>query len=344
MIVPNIAALQTIKVFSPPDRSTVEVLGYYAANDGGGGRFVWDATSTATADGGQVVSSAAAGTGRWLRQRTSAVRDIREWGAKVDQTTDDGPAIQAALDYGGCILVPGLARTNQVLQWKSDGTTLMGLNTKTCGIRSFATGGLIESATKATATRMWCVLKDLTLQLSAGSAPVVDWQSMQLGKLENLFIYGNGAGTAAGIYMGVQTYGAQQCTYNHVSAGYITNCGKGIHLTDGANANQVMGIRIQIGGAGGVGVKFEPATLNGCNGNLLQHCSFEWSGNTMTGVHFAGKAWDNQVFAGRFENLLAGVLIDANNKRVSVIAGAFSGCSADVTDNGAPEDEHWVAP
>ncbi|MDF2660944.1 MAG: hypothetical protein K0Q94_3735 [Paenibacillus sp.] len=60
----NIAELRTM---SGAVCRTVHVLGYYEANDGGGGLFYWDGGSTAADNGGTVIQPAGIATGRWLR-------------------------------------------------------------------------------------------------------------------------------------------------------------------------------------------------------------------------------------------------------------------------------------
>ena len=65
----------------------IETLGYYSAGDGGGGTFYWDATSTATDDGGTIIKAAPT-TGRWLRVDTDILNPL--WfGATGDGVTDD---------------------------------------------------------------------------------------------------------------------------------------------------------------------------------------------------------------------------------------------------------------
>lgn len=61
----------------------VDAAGYYVAGDGGGGRFRWDPQSQAVADGGLVVAPSAVGSGpgRWLREHTIGLVDVRWFGA-----------------------------------------------------------------------------------------------------------------------------------------------------------------------------------------------------------------------------------------------------------------------
>ena len=85
------------------------VLGYYSANDGLGGTFVWSASSTATDDGGVVIKpNSISGTGRWIRQFSGYSANVAMWGAKGNGVTNDQPAIQAAIDYCTINGVPNL--------------------------------------------------------------------------------------------------------------------------------------------------------------------------------------------------------------------------------------------
>lgn len=83
---------------------TVEVLGYYIVNDGGGGVFLWDDTATQSDDGGTVIESNIGGIGRWLRVMNGIV-DVRWFGAKGNYLSpsnigqDDTVFLQAACDY-----------------------------------------------------------------------------------------------------------------------------------------------------------------------------------------------------------------------------------------------------
>ncbi|BBP82462.1 hypothetical protein PHLH8_21040 [Pseudomonas sp. Pc102] len=80
------------------------VLGYYQAGDGGGGAYSLDAADTSTADNGGTVIVAADG-GRWKMAVTGEV-SIKQFGAKADDTTDAGPAINASTSALGYAFVP----------------------------------------------------------------------------------------------------------------------------------------------------------------------------------------------------------------------------------------------
>lgn len=88
------------------DGIVFDATGYYAAGDNGGGQFRWDATSTATSDGGSVINPTGnTGAGRWLRifPEDSEIT-FEMWGAqKLDDLDDVGfdstSAINACLAF-----------------------------------------------------------------------------------------------------------------------------------------------------------------------------------------------------------------------------------------------------
>lgn len=74
------------------------VLGFYSANDGGGGTFYWGAVLY-TPLAGMVVNATG---GQWVRLRDDVnYYSLRWFGAKGDGSNNDGAVVQAAFDYLG---------------------------------------------------------------------------------------------------------------------------------------------------------------------------------------------------------------------------------------------------
>jgi hypothetical protein len=86
----NVAELKTYGA-SMSDGDSVEILGYSTAGDGGSGTFYWDATSTATDNGGTIIQATGITTGRWMRVYSGAVNAtwfgvMPDDGSELDQT------------------------------------------------------------------------------------------------------------------------------------------------------------------------------------------------------------------------------------------------------------------
>lgn len=91
----TIAALRAA-TFTPAANQVVTVLGYYSANDGGGGQFYWDSTSTETDDNGTIIKVTSITTGRWNRDYNGTLH-VDWFGAYGDGSTDDSTTIQAVI-------------------------------------------------------------------------------------------------------------------------------------------------------------------------------------------------------------------------------------------------------
>jgi hypothetical protein len=101
----NIAAMTAQTKASLTNGQQAVVSGYTTANDGGGGTFYWEAGSSTTTNGGTVFAANEGGTGRWKRIYSGAV-NIRWFGAKGDNTTNDATAIQNALNAAKHVFIP----------------------------------------------------------------------------------------------------------------------------------------------------------------------------------------------------------------------------------------------
>lgn len=74
---------------------SVQLLGFYAPGDGGGGLFYWDAANVEDDNLGTIIEpDSHTGAGRWMRDFSGA-RNVRWFGATGDGVTDDHAAFQA---------------------------------------------------------------------------------------------------------------------------------------------------------------------------------------------------------------------------------------------------------
>lgn len=94
----------------PADGSVLATAGRVATNDGGGGTWVWDSTSTDEDDGALTLAVSGVDNGRWKRVYTGPI-DVRWFGATGDGTTDDTDAINNAISAasaagGGTVYFP----------------------------------------------------------------------------------------------------------------------------------------------------------------------------------------------------------------------------------------------
>ena len=93
--VTNVSALKAVTTAT--DGQIVATAGYYTRGDGGHGQYVWNSTSTATADNGVVIQATGVTTGRWMLMHDGFF-SLKQYGAKGDGTTNDRSFVQAALD------------------------------------------------------------------------------------------------------------------------------------------------------------------------------------------------------------------------------------------------------
>lgn len=138
----TIALLKALSKASLADGQIVNVAGRSTAIDGGGGPFQWIAASTTTANLGTVFAADEGGNGRWHRIYSGAV-DVRWFGAKGDNSTNDYAAMQAAIDLGRDVYWPPASTTAYLTA-----TAL----TPISGCRYFGAGGL--SVIKQTTTNI----------------------------------------------------------------------------------------------------------------------------------------------------------------------------------------------
>jgi len=97
-----------------------QVGGYYTNGDGGGGTFRYDSTDTTSADnGGTIIVGASS---RRYKLIINGPVNIKAWGARGDDSTDDTASIQAGLDFvkangGQLYFSPGTYKTTSSLAY-----------------------------------------------------------------------------------------------------------------------------------------------------------------------------------------------------------------------------------
>lgn len=91
-VVDSIAALRGL---SKTTYTRAFVTGYYSAGDGGGGAYYYDPTDTTSVDNGGTIIVASDG-GRWKLTITTNFVSAKQFGAKIDGTTDDSTIINNA--------------------------------------------------------------------------------------------------------------------------------------------------------------------------------------------------------------------------------------------------------
>ena len=136
-----IANIATLRANITAAVAVVYVEGYNTPQDGGEGLFELISTDHSSADNGGTIIVDASGQ-RFYRQLTSSgIVAIQQFGAKVDGSTDDSAAIQAAINWletgtagpagygqGGIVLFPpGTCLINTGVSISTGGVTLQGV-------------------------------------------------------------------------------------------------------------------------------------------------------------------------------------------------------------------------
>lgn len=111
--------------------TNINVLGYYSAGDGGGGPYVWVKNDTSPTNYGSAFSGTYPGaTGRFIDPYRTNVLNVRRFGARGNDSSDDTANIQSAINVGpnvhltfpkGRFQTTGLVVTNIGVTFRGDG-------------------------------------------------------------------------------------------------------------------------------------------------------------------------------------------------------------------------------
>ena len=118
LTVASVASLRATSVLTTVNGQYVQTAGYYSANDGGQGLYVWNSSSTATDNGGTVIQVTGVTTGRWLLSNAGTI-NVRQFGAYGDNSHDDTAAIQSAINTAAA------SAASPRTVWFPDGTYLI---------------------------------------------------------------------------------------------------------------------------------------------------------------------------------------------------------------------------
>lgn len=275
--------------------------------------------------------------GAVARTQTSKNADLPsayDFGAKGNGVTDDTAALQALLNVGGNVVLPGgNFLCTAPLQWTQDNTILQGYG-RSKSIINFnfsGTAAFISSAQGVT-QRFYCGATDVQFIDNGGVGTIIDLKDMMFSYFGRCFTFGKAGVSSIGLKMW-STNSALQSTYNVIDDHYSGNVQYGIYLTDGANSNVIRAGRIQSGVANAIGVLLAPTAFNLVNGNTVIGLGVEQPGNTLTGIQCNGNTSGTTIISPRLEQLLNGIVISSSDVGISIINPYFDSCTNNLLDN-----------
>ncbi len=329
------------------DGLQIQILGRHNIGDGGGGTFYWDATSTATPNGGTIFAIDDQ-PGRWIRNYSGQV-NVKWFGAKGNGTDYDRSAIQSAIAFGqeagsdilypsGEYLIDGALSSDDML----NGLVIPFTSPNDYGKRVRL---IFERGAKLLAGANNMIVLRMADSYSVIDNPVIDGNGysgvygIAIGPEDmdqtNTLVWqmynaiNNPAITrcAEGIVMqcGPDVAGSDSgCWYNNVWGGHVYSCTRGVWFKDGPNAsssgvNRNSLIRTRIGQNCNTGIQIDSG-----------------DGNESFGVQFEG------INSGTAPNAIptavkikASGLYSGDNNSNKIIASTFEACTRHVDNANA---------
>ncbi|MHC8321198.1 phage tail fiber domain-containing protein [Pseudomonas sp. GB2N2] len=315
--------------------------GWAATTNGaiGGGMFIWAATKLKSAhNGGTVISptvpwdgtqgglsaflsgtgeTAPAGQGCWVRVNSRP--DVLMFGARADNTSNDLAAFQKAADSVKTPFIPnGTYTLIGTLLFNSDGTTFAGESMSGTVLNFQGAGVAFKNPAATTTTRLFCGINNLRINaLAAGANNIVDWKSMQFGRISKVWILGQSTVGCVAINLAA-TWVVTECTYNVIEDCYFGLFATGISISDGANNNNIARNRFQPSFASGIGILLAATSTGRVSVINIIGNGFEFPGNISTGINVLQNCDFVNIQGNRFEQLLSGIVVGAvGNKHIT---------------------------
>lgn len=292
----------------------VDVLGYRVVNDGGGGKFYWDAVSEETSNDATIVAITGVTIGRWKRVMNGPNLKVEWFGAYGNGENDDTEFIQNCLNYfpsssdinftlplnSGSINFPRektyritdslILSSHQTINFNNCKILYDGPNGKSCMKRNYSLDQIfpkIELNDLLLETKTNYDAENPSIIIEKEGIVGVDMYGMSFSCVKNARIILKGK-DSIGINLEHGDTGNKQCYFNviensHIFMGSESNT-KGIYIggtpgISGANHNRVIGG--EISGLDEIGIhiainKFPDNTgeVNSV-GNLISNVDFE---------------------------------------------------------------------
>lgn len=313
LILANIAALRGVAA----GMGTVIINGHTTDGDGGGGDFYWDSTSTETDNGGTIIKATAITTGRWKRLYSGAV-NIKWFGAKGDNSTDDSAAIQASLDASKQAYIPsGIFISDPIvpdddhyifgdgadsvlkLKDNTDSSFILGTSKTKIHLNNFKIDGNKANNTSGSAilweTVTYSIIQNLWIDNSIGNS--VSFNHCDKNIISNNLITND---TNQGIQLGTNAItGGDPSEDNLVIGNMIVDCGgDGIYIDYSSARNKVIGNTIINSGRYAIIIDQSEDTL--IQGNIIKGCashSIIITNDTVNGTSERNVINGNKIFS-----------------------------------------------
>ena len=203
----SVSSISALRSVSKLVYQTANVTGYYAVSDGGGGIYTYISSDTTSSDNGGTIIVASDG-GRWYYTGFNGLIPAKVFGAKIDGSTDDHAAFQAAINWLGTV-----GGGNVTFTGTSCLSTGLTIGVSCVGIHGSGRGGLHDTGATYTAASIfkWTGASNGTMILISPAS------TMSLRGCDIADIFFDGNSNLAGLAL------------------YVFSCDESIHRITGIN-------------------------------------------------------------------------------------------------------------